>query len=222
MPLPLFETFDVAAKPVWRVNGIREDNTRGYLLDGENSAGTSFGEVKAGTVMALHESGSGKVRPSGAAQVDGLQAGVNDIIVDSALNIFIGDVVTLYDPDGTVVAAARNVTNVVQATNTITIDGGVVTAADNGFLLADSGYIPVGILHDQPDTIRRVASTNVEREHHITVGLEGNAKEASVIGITDLTRKMLAGGIVEVATTFDGIPADGQFTSLVAGFLFRS
>ena len=218
----LYEETSVPAKPVWRVNGIHETNTRGYLLDGENAAGTSFGEVKAGTILALHESASGKVRPSGAAQVDGLQAGVNDILTDGAETIFVGDVVTLYDPDGTVVAAARNVTAVVLATKIVTIDGGVVTAADNGFLLVDGGYIPVGILHDQPDTIRRVAATNLEREHSVTVGLEGTAKTASVIGLTDLTKKMLAGGIVEVATTFDGIPADGQFTSNVAGFLFRS
>ena len=218
----LYEETSVPAKPVWRANGIHETNTRGYLLDGENAAGQSFGEVKAGTILALHESASGKVRPSGAAQVDGLQAGVNDILTDGAETIFVGDVVTLYDPDGTSIAAARNVTAVVLATKIVTIDGGVVTAADNGFLLVDNGYIPVGILHDQPDTIRRVASSNLEREHSVTVGLEGNAKTASVIGLTDLTKKMLAGGIVEVATTFDGIPADGQFVSLVAGFLFRS
>lgn len=221
MGLPIYEVFDVASKPVWRVNGIHETNTRGYLLDGENSAGTSFGEIKAGTVMALHESGSGKVRPSGAAQVDGVQVAVTDIVVDSTLNIFVGDVVTLYEADGTVIEAAANVTAVVPGTNTITIDA-TVTTTDDGFLLVDGGYIPVGIMHDQPDTIRRVAATNVEREHHITVGLEGHAKTASVIGLVDLTQKMLAGGIIDVPATFDGIPADGQFTSNVAGFLFRS
>lgn len=217
----LYQETTVAAKPIWRENGVHDNNTRGYLLDGQNLAGTSFGEVKAGTVLAAMA--SGKVRPSGAAQVQGAQVGVNEIDVDSALNIFLSDVVTLYDADGTVVAAARNVTAVDKTStpNTVTIDGAVVTAADNGFILVDSGYIPVGILEDQPDTLRRVAGTNIEREHLVTVGLEGHARTAEVIGLTDLTTKMLAGGIVEVASTFDGVPADGQFVSLVAGFLFR-
>jgi hypothetical protein len=216
----LYSETSITRKNEWRKNGIHKENTRGYLMDGQNAAGTSFGVVLAGTVMALKA--NGKARPSGAAQVQGAQVGVNEIDVDDASNIFLSDVISLYDIDGTVVAAARNVTGVDKTStpNTVTIDGAVVTAEDNGFLLVDDGWIPIGVLEDQPDTIRRVSGTNVEREHLVTVGQQGNAQESRLIGMVDLTKKMLAGGMLEVATTFDGMPADGQFQSLVAGFLF--
>lgn len=217
--MALYEEVSVAAKPIWRANGIHSTNTRGYLLDGQNAAGTSFGEVVAGTVLALMA--SGKVRPSGAAQLSAAVVAANACVVDDARTIFVGDVVSVYDPDGTKQADARNVTAVDLATNTITVSGAALSAADNGFVLCDGEWQPVGILEDQPDTLRRVAGQNVEREHLVTVGLEGNATEAQVIGLTDLTKKMLAGGIVPIATTFNGAPADGQYQSKVAGFLFR-
>lgn len=216
----LYRETSVTRKATWRANGLHKENTRGYLLDGQNAAGTSFGMVPAGTVLALKS--NGKARPSGAAQVLGAQVGVTEINVDDASNIFVGDVITLYDPDGTVVTAADAVTAVDKTStpNTVTITTSS-TAANDGFILVDGGYLPIGILEDQPDTLRRVSGQNIEREHTVTVALEGNAKTSQVKGLTDLTSKMLAGGIVQVANTFDGIPADGQYTSLVAGFLFR-
>lgn len=216
----LYSETSIVKKQTWRKNGIHEENSRGYLMDGQNLAGVTFDVVLAGTVMALKA--NGKARPSGAAQNQAAQVGVNIINVDDASNLYLSDVATVYEPDGTVIAAARNVTAVDKTStpNTVTVDGAVLTTVEDGFVLVDGGYIPIGILEDQPDTIRRVSGSNVEREHLVTVGQEGNAQESRVIGMVDLTKKMLAGGMLEVATTFDGMPADGQFQSLVAGFLF--
>lgn len=217
----LYETTSLTRKNTWRRNGIHKTNTRGYLLDGQNLAGTSFGEVLAGTVMALKA--NGKARPAGAAQNQAAQVGVNEINVDDANNIFVADVVTVYDALGNIIAASRDVTAVdkTSSPNTVTVDGAVLTTVEDGQILVDAGWVPVGILEDQPDTVRRTGGVNIEREHSITVGLEGNALTARCFGLTDLTALTLAGGVMDLPATFDSIAADGVFTSNVAGFLFQ-
>jgi hypothetical protein len=216
----IYEDYDIAAKRKWRKNSIHDDNNDSGLLAAQitAAAGTYMGEILAGTVLALDSNGD--LRPSAIAQADGAVTAANDIVLVDDLTLFVGDIVDVLAADGTSIATARTITAIDRSTKTITIDGAAVTMADGDYVLVDGEWIPVGILHDQEETRRIVNGAVAGRNPHVTFGLEGNAIEGQLIGLTDLTKKILAGGVVTDIPT--GFVAAGELQPKIAGFLFWS
>lgn len=218
MTAAIYEDYDITAKREWRENQIHVENTDSGLLAAQITAGagTYFGEILAGTILALDSNGD--LRPSAIAQADGAVVTDNDIVLRDDLTLFVGDVVNILQADGTSIATGRTIDAIDRGTKTITISGAAISMADGDYVLVPNQWVPVGILHDQPETRRLVNGSIVARNPHVTFGLEGNAREAQLIGLTDLTKQILAGGLVT------GIPS-GFVTATylqpkIAGFLF--
>jgi hypothetical protein len=210
----LYEDFDVTAKRVWRENGIHEDNTEGAILAAQNAASTFYGEVLAGTVLSLD--GNNHLRPSAIAQFDGAQGPVNALLMQDARTLAVGDVVDVLDAAGATIVSGRTIDDITGST--ITISGLAVSVADGDYMLVPTEWIPVGILHDQEEGRRVLNGSIIPREHFVTYGLEGNAKESRLIGLTDLTKQALAGGVLTDIPT--GFVASGVLQLKIAGFLF--
>jgi hypothetical protein len=216
MAAPIYEDYDIQAKRTWRENHIHEENTDANILAAQNAASTYYGEVLAGTVVALD--GNGDLRPSAIAQFDGTVGPVNDFVLLDDRNLFVGDVVDLLQADGTTIVAGRTIDAIDRATKTITISGAAASVTDGDYVLVPGEWEPVGVLNDQPETRRLVNGAIIPRRHYATFSLEGNAKESQLIGLTALTKQILAGGLITDIPT--GFVAAGVLQPKLAGFLF--
>ena len=170
-----YKTTSKVAKNVWRFNTLRIDNKIERRCSPFNAALTNFGLVKAGTHMAKITSGdqADYYRPCGIAVVSAVAAGTNYVDVTDAANIFVGDVVGVYETkeegtEGTQNATGRAVTIVDKVTvpNRVTFDGAVNTSAVGEYLIVENAYLTEGILDEEIDfAVLSGVTASVESNH---------------------------------------------------------
>ena len=221
----------VSAKRVWRHNMLHISNKRRVVCAPDNVAGTNFGMVQPGTHMAKLTSGanSGKWRPCGIAVVSVIATTKNYCDVTDASNIFIGDVVGVYETkeegaEGTQNATGRNVTAVDKTTvpNRVTFDGAAVTSAVGEYLLVENAYITEGILDQEHDFA--VLSSQTASDAFLHLALEGTAIEEQLIGHCPLNAHIMAGGVHRSALllALDATLKLGELISSFAGIQIYS
>ena len=222
-----YSTQTYLAKRVWRFNTLRIDNKIERRLAPENAAGTNYGLIQAGTHMAQVLSGAnaGLYRPCGIAVIATADTTVNTVEVTDASNIYVGDVVGIYETkeagtEGTQNATGRTVTNVDKTStpNTVTFDGAAVAAvAEDEYLLVENAYITEGILDEEVD--HSVLGGQTADVSDGTLALEGHALEAQLIGHCPLSALIMQGGVIrsELLLALDPTLLLGEYITTYAG-----
>lgn len=87
---------------------------------------TEFKLLLAGTILALITSGddAGKWRPCGKQMVNGTQAGVTVLLLDSTDGLYVGDAITIWDESGDAALTTKTITGVNSGVS-ITFSGAV-------------------------------------------------------------------------------------------------
>ena len=169
------------------------------LIQSNGQTGGEIRRVQSGTPMGRITSGK-KVRPAMVGIIDGVQAGVNTVVMAAGQteNFRVGDVVSVLDVDGSVVASGRNVTVITPATPSLTIDGAVVTTEDLGSIQGEDGsQDAIGFLLSAAQTAAGIneAGNQLFADQGALLVVRGVVEEDQLTGSNSIIKADLVGDI---------------------------
>ena len=138
--------------PVW----LRDaDFIKDLMLSADNGASTNFNTVYSGTPIGRATSGAidGLARPCGKATLTAAASATTTLTIgDGTKVIFDGDVLTLTDTDGSVVATGLTVSNRDTGAGTIDVDSSVTAALGAVLTTEDGSDVCIGYLLEGEQT----------------------------------------------------------------------
>lgn len=109
---------------------------------------TQFKVLISGTILAVIISGddAGKYRPCGKQMINGTQAGVTTMLMDSTDGLYVGDAITIWDESGDAALTTKTITAIDPGVS-ITFSG-AVNVSDGDWVYVTNAPVANGFLSD--------------------------------------------------------------------------
>lgn len=166
--------------------GILRISTETSCIVAGNNGTTAFGRVAPLTPLA--RLASGKYRPAGILRATAAGSSVNVVTLDSVATLFVGDVVTLFEDDGTPRAETRTVSGITGLV--ATLSGGTFSPEVGDYVTVDAAASPAGLL--MGSILTTTADAPAGEDQPAAMLVDGAVVTARCVGCNALTQAALA------------------------------